>query len=259
MLIVLSIIAGMVSAAYAQDAASKKPFQRWSKEEAERVLNSQPWAVTQEVRIKYAGQVRPVAGGPQEVLGAESSATYTRNQQNTINSAGAEAPVDFQFTLRLRSSLPVREALLRLRQLEAKYDQMSEQERAAFDSKNKGLLECPACADNYVVTLSSKSKNRPGADAVFQIFGGAKQADLERYIFLLNDRGERRPLVHFVPPRVPGSETTFFFSRLDDKGQPLLTPQSKELIINLTDNQVNNITNFRLDVSKFVVNGKVEF
>ena|SRR2546426_3227124 len=243
----------------AQDSVVSKPIEQWSKQDAEKILNNSPWVAIQEVRIKYAGQTRPVAGGPQPTLGAESSPSYVRTDQNTISSAGAEAPVDFQFTLRLRSALPIRQALVRLKQLEAKHDQMSEKDRAAFDAKMKGLLECPACNQNYVLTLSSKSKQNPGADAVFSLYKGGRLDDLQRYVYIANDRGERRALVHFVPPRVPGDEATFFFPRLDDKGMPLITDSTKELTFNLSDNEVNAVTNFKIDVSKLKMNGKVEF
>ena len=60
-------------------------------------------------------------------------------------------------------------------------------------------------------------------------------------------------------PKVPGDEATFFFPRFDDSGAPLLTTANKELVFNVTNNEINIVTNFRLDISKFVVNGKVEF
>lgn len=66
-------------------------------------------------------------------------------------------------------------------------------------------------------------------------------------------------LVHFAPPKAPGEEAVFFFPRLDEKGAPLLALDNKELLINLTDNQANSITNFRIDVPKLVMGGKVEF
>ena len=74
-----------------------------------------------------------------------------------------------------------------------------------------------------------------------------------------NERGQRRQLIHFVAPRVPGEEAIFFFPRLDDKGAPLLTLENKDLLINLSDKQVNSVANFKLDVSKLVLNGRVEF
>jgi hypothetical protein len=38
-----------------------------------------------------------------------------------------------------------------------------------------------------------------------------------------------------------------------------LTPASKELYFNLSDMQVNSVTNFRLDASKLVADGAVDF
>ena len=239
---------------HGQSSFTKKPFAEWSKQDVETVLNNSPWAITQEVRIRYAGEARPVAGGP-----APTSGSSNRSEANTISSAGAEAPVDFQFTLRLRSALPVRQALVRMKQIEAKVDKMNEKERSAFDAKIKGLLDCPACAQNYVLTLSSRSKQNPGADAVFSLYKGGRLEDLQRYIYLVNDRGERRALVYFVPPKVPGDEATFFFPRLDDRNLPLVDKDSKELIFNLTNNEVNAVTNFRIDVSKLLVDGQIQF
>jgi len=62
-----------------------------------------------------------------------------------------------------------------------------------------------------------------------------------------------------VAPRAAGEDAIFFFPRLDEKGAPLLTPESKDLLLNISDKQVNSVSNFKIDVSKLVVNGKVEF
>jgi hypothetical protein len=255
-LIVVTVLlpGGSLPLARAQDPVLAKPFEQWKKEDAKRILTDSPWAIMQEVRIKYAGESRLVAGGP-----LPTSGTTNRTDQNTISSGGAQAPVDFQFTLRLRSAKPVRQALVRLKQIEARYDEFTDKERVAFDAKTKGLLECPACVENYVLTLSSKSAQSPGADAVYSVFTGGRFEDLKRYIYIANERGDRRSLVHFVPPKVPGDEATFFFSRLDESGAPLLTPASKELVFNVTNTEINIVANFKLDVSKLVMNGKVEF
>jgi hypothetical protein len=219
------------------------------------VLEDSPWAPKQEVRLNYASQARRVAGGTVPSV-AEGGVTDT-----TSTSAGlgaAEAPVDFQFTLRLRSALIVRQALFRLMQLDQNKN-MSEKDRAVFDAKLKGLLACPACEQNYVLTLSAKSKQRPGADPIFTSFKGGRLADLQRYVFIANGRGERRDLIHFVPPRVPGEDAIFYFPRFNEKGEPLLISSDTLLIANFTNNDINMNTNFRLDVSKLIVNGQVDF
>ncbi len=248
---VLLIIGVLLCVVHAQNELPKKPFPEWSKSEAEAIINDSPWAKRQELRIKFDKETQVAAGSYSGVSGAAAA-----QSQMEVTS---QMPVDFIFVARLRSALPVRQALVRLKAIETNVEKMTDQQRTAYDTQMKGLLECPACATNYVVTLSSKSKSNPGADAVFATFKGGRLADLQRYVYLANERGERRLLVHFVPPKAPGEEAVFFFPRTDEKGAPLFTLDSKELLINLTDNQANSITNFKIDVTKLVLNGKVEF
>lgn len=247
------VLFAVSSIGLAQQDLIKKPVNQWTRADAEAILNDSVWVSKQELRLRYDPQ-RQVAAGSYTPNAGVTDTTAT-NAQTAVSS---DIPVDFVFTVRLRSALPVREALSRLKQLQAD-TKMNAKERAVFDAQVKGLVECPACGQNYVISLSSKSKNSPGADAVFSTFKGGRLSDLQRYVYIANDRGERRALVFFVAPKSPGDEAVFFFPRLDDKGAPLLTSQSKELLINLTDNQANSITNFKFDVSKLIVDGKVEF
>ncbi len=171
-------------AARAQGELSKKPYTAWTKAEAESVLRDSPWARSQSVKLRVASRSRRVAGAPVTNDGGGPALA-------SQDLGGAEAPIDFTFTLRLRSALRVRQALVRLRQIEAGYDKMDAARRAAFDAdpKNKGLLECPACAENYVLTLSAKSKESPGADPVYASLKGARLAELQRYVYVADERG----------------------------------------------------------------------
>ena len=226
-----------------------KPFQRWSRPEVQKLLNDSPWAITQEMRLEFDTEMRVVAGGP-----------TTSGGHTSVASRGANIPIDYRVTLRLRSAVPIRQALVRLKQLDANYDKMSDKERAAFDEKVKGLLDCPACAQNYVVTLSCKSNNYPGADALYDGLRGATLPALKPYVHLENDRGERRELIHFVAPRAAGEETVFFFQRLgDDEEKPLVTLNTKKLYFRLSDSNAKAITNFEIDVANLIVNGAVVF
>jgi hypothetical protein len=245
----------ITSLAYSQESRPSKPFQEWSKKEAQQVLDDSPWAPKQEVRLRFASQARRVAGGS---VSSTAEGGIADTSSTSADLGGAEAPVDFQFTLRLRSALVMRQAVARLKQLELN-SEASEKSRAALDARIKGILECPACQQNYVLTLSAKSKERPGADPIYTAFKGGRLAELQRYIFIANGRGERRDLIHFVPPKVPGDEAVFYFPRFNDKGEVLLIPTDTELIANFTENDVNMNINFRIDVSKLISNGQVDF
>ena len=66
-------------------------------------------------------------------------------------------------------------------------------------------------------------------------------------------------LIHFVPPKAPGDEAIFYFPRFNEEGKPLLTSTETELIANFTNNDVNMNTNFRVDLTKLMVNGVIDF
>lgn len=251
LLTVVTIILGLEQSA---GQSGLLPFAEWSKADAEKILNDSPWARSQTVKIRQPSKARRVAGAPIDM----SSGSPT---QTSTDLGGAEAPVDFTFTLRLRSARRIREALVRLKQIEAGYDSMTAAKQAEFDAqpRNRGLLACPACEQNYIVTLSSKSKEAPGSDAVFSVFKGGRLADLQRYIFIANNRGERRALIHFVPPKAPGEEAVFYFERLNERGLPLLTADDTELIANFTNNDVNINTNFKIEIRSLITNGQIDF
>jgi hypothetical protein len=219
--------------ASAQQYWQSKPYQEWTKEDIIKIASDSPWAQVQ--------QARPTTG--------------------------EHIPTNYlpSVTIRLRSALPIRQALLRLKQIDAKYDKMNDKERSAFDVKLNGLLECPACADNYVVTLGppiSQHQMKNGLGALIN----AELALLQGRVYLINDAGERRDLIHFVAPKHDEDEATFFFPRLDEKGRPLLSANNKRLIFmfeakNLRSGyDLNSVPErFEFDVSKLTINGKVEF
>lgn len=236
------LVAALVAAAVtlpapvsAQGDWQKRPFQEWTKEDAERILTDSPWAQTKGI----SGEMVNPTGG------------------QTIS--GATGP-NRALTLRLRSALASRLAFLRLRQLRAKYDRMSESEKAEFNIKNKTLVECPSCADNYVVVLSPP----PGRDTGVPV--ALRSMPLKRvknYVKLMDERGESRELVHFEPSKVIGGEAVFFFSRYNEKGEPLLTPESKKLVITFSSEVMGDspstFSRFEFDVTKMLIGGKVVF
>ena len=237
MLFLLSLTAitfSFIDPIFAQNNSSDKPYQQWTISDVEKLLNDSPWAQT-----KSKG----------------SAVGYN----NPIITSGY-VPTPESVTLRLRSATPVRQAILRFRQIKAKYDKMSEDDKRTFDAKQKDLIECPACADNYVVTLSPPFGQSRGLPA------GLKSipfASLKLYVQLANEKAEKRELVHFVAPKNQVDDAVFFFPRFNEKGEPLVTATSKKIIIFLDPkifgaNPVT-IVKFEFDVSKMTRNGELMF
>lgn len=233
----------------AQDGATNKPFEQWSKDDVNKILTDSMWAKTQAIRIQRRSQVRSIAG---------QTESETFSGKGELSSA--EDPLDYRFTLRLHSALPVRQALVRREQLKWNYDKRSASERKAFDEQaQQMLLDCAVCADNYVLSVGFSSTNSSGNDMVYKWFSAATLPSIQGYIYLANERGERRDLAGFIPPKSPGDDVYFIFPRLDDKGQPLFTATDKKLRFFMSDNNAKSITNFTLDISKLLVDGKTAF
>lgn len=211
----------------------EKPLEQWTKEDVIKIASASPWAQVVQTSVTTGDRV-PLAYVP-------------------------------GVTIRLRSALPIRQALVRLKQLEAKYDKMSGQSRTDFDLKMKGLLGCPACADNYIITLGPPVSQRQMKSGIGTL-KNITQSLLEKRVYLTNELGERRELVHFVAPQHDEDEATFFFPRLDDKGHPLFTKDSGKIIFvfeakNLrTGWGLDSIPErYEFDISKLLLNGRVEF
>jgi hypothetical protein len=206
-----------------------KPYQQWTAEEAEGLIVDSPWAQTQ-VGLVAVGMRDPPT-----------------------------KPANTAVTVSLRSALPVRQALVRLRQLRNKYDLKSEHDKAAFDAIIKPLLECPECADKYVVVMSPGPRSETGLPTNLQ---NTSLARLKLDVQIKNEKGETRELVKFARPKFTEDDVVFLFSRFNSKGEPLISPANRTLTISFYPaffGWVKGVTKFEFDVAKMIVNGQVVF
>jgi hypothetical protein len=235
----------------------EKPFDKWSKDDALKIVTSSPWAQTY-----------------QSPEGAASAAARQigREQRDTVNSGGnnprsyarnfGPAPV----VIRLHSALPVRQAIIRGRQIAAGYDKMDDKKKAEFNESSKGFLSCEICQNYYVVSLT-QFPDPSGQSVEEGIFQRLTFENLKGNAWLINDKGEKRELVQFTPPKSRGDSAYFFFARKDDKSNLFLTPDSKEFkfVFNNEFLTVSNPyaglvpRNFEFKVSKMMLGDKVEF
>ena len=248
LLIIMCSFGGLVSA---QEVWKTKNFDQWTKADVEEILYKSSWVSKQEVRLNYDSTSVSAAGSVTPNIGLNNPMSIQQ---------GAIAPaVDFTFTLRLRSSMAIRLALIRRDQLETDVKKLTDKEFENYKARQKGLYECQGCVDNYVLTLSSSSRENKNYDAVYTTFSRALFDQIKQYIYLQNEKGKKRELVNFVPPKAPGDDAVFFFRRNDDKGNPLFTKDSKQIIFNTTNNQVSTATNFKIAVQPLIIGDKVDF
>lgn len=237
----------------------EKPSEKWSKEDVLKVISTSPWAQTyQNTDATASAQAQQIG----------------RNQRDTANSGGnganagstnrnlGPAPV----VIRLHSALPVRQAINRGRQLGVNYDKMDDKKKAEFDESSKGFLSCAICQNYYVISLTQFPDSR-GQSVEEGIFQRLTLKDFKDNVWLINDKGEKRELVQFTPPKGAGDSAYFFFARKDDKGNLFLTPGNKEFKFVFNGSFLNSSNpyaiyvprNFEFNVAKMMMGEKVEF
>ena len=243
-----------ISPAFGQKFLTK-PYTEWSLDEAKKVTTDFPWSST------YQSERGQDAAAQLQQAREQADTRLSGSERGNLGASPGFEPIRIQ----LFSALPVRQALVRLQQLEAGYDKMSAEEKAKFDARKAGFLECKICNDYYVVMLTKwKTKEATVSHGIFQTL---KLEDVKGKIWLENDKGQRREINEFTPAKSETDASIFFFKRTDDAGTPLFTPSDK-LIKFMFSNELRDNKNeysaliprlFEFKVSKMVVDGKLQF
>ena len=234
-----------------------KPYTKWNQDDVKKVLYNKPFS-DQYVSEKASNNVAITNNARQQ---SDTSLGIGGNDRGSMARTLTAPPV----VIRLHSSSPIRQAMVRLRQLGAEYDKMSADDQKKFDASQATLLNCAICKDYYVVTLM-KFKDSSAGSVNLGLFQNMKLEDFKGKMWLANDKGERREVEQFTAAKGANDMSVFFFKRLDDKGNPLLTPDSKTLKIvfdsYLRENSADGWmipSTFEFQVAKIIIDGKVDF
>jgi hypothetical protein len=135
LIVLLSLSCLVVPLAVAAEFWAKKPYQSWSAEETQRMLEESPWATTL-------------------TLGGIRSLESTAGVPTARTSAGEmETDPSISYNLQFRSARPIREAQVRSSQLSSHYDKMSAEQKAAFDA-SAGKFLAVTFPDRIVVSVT---------------------------------------------------------------------------------------------------------
>lgn len=233
----------------------QKSYKEWNKEEVQKILTDFPWA------NEYQSERGLDANAQLRQAREQADTNISGSNRGNLGAQGVPPPV----VVRLFSAMPIRQAFVRLQQIEVGYDKMNSDDKAKFDASKESFLECKICKDYYVVTLT-KFKDA-GTSVNNGIFQTLKLSDIKGKIWLENDKGERRELTEFTPPKSEIDKATFFFKRTDETGKPFFTASDK-LVKLMFSNDLRDDTSeyslliprlFEFKVSKMVVDGQLVF
>ena len=183
-MLVLLLLAGVC---LAEQPWEKKPFQKWSAKEVDKVLNDSPWSKTMAIGTTNL-----------TVLGGASSPGASRNaspMELSLDAAHENAP-RISYQVQLRSSTPVRQAVARKLQLDTKYDSLPNERRDAIDAKVKDYLA--QTFDDVVVIQVTYSSNVAGYFSDARRFWMSQTAEQLKGSMYLNAGGKKIDPQSFV-------------------------------------------------------------
>ena len=186
-----------------------KAWSDWSKKDAEKVLNDSPWGQTQTDTDTSQMFYSPT------YLPGTSGVNQTRSREGATNQA-----VDVKFRVRFFSARPIRQALVRLIELQQKPTPDVAQKLSNFAEVKS--------ADSIIVTVTFESNDQRYSGIVMQAFNSAATGTLKNNSYLERNDGKRLFLEEYVPPGKDGFGARFIFLRHLD-GQTFITKDTGEV------------------------------
>ncbi|HSR53170.1 MAG TPA: hypothetical protein VLV83_20290 [Acidobacteriota bacterium] len=174
----------------------EKSYLEWTQEEAVWVLNESPWARRE---------------------------TFTQVVEGVGSGVRGEREILSTYFVRFLSAPPIRQAYVRIQQLQNGYAEMTDADQRDFDANSRRLLRLPV-RQWIVITLAFRS-NEPDRELEFkQHFQVQTIETLRRTTSLSTPRFAKLEPVAYFPPAEDGVGARFVFPRQVD-GVDVISPQ----------------------------------
>lgn len=238
MLMVLAVVA--VETVIGQKQA--KSWKEWSRKDAEKILNDSPWSHfqvdtdTSEMFFQPTTDSRTSGRAPNANSRLEQGAT---NQETKI-----------QFGIRFFSARPVRQAFMRMIQLQKKDLEPD------VIARMHSFAELPA-SDSIIIAVTIEGTDKRSLGKVMQIIDSAATGTLRNTTYLERNDGKRLFLEEYVPPGKDGFGARFIFPRIVDE-RPFLTTDFNDVRF-VSEFGTAVKLNMRFKVSDMMVDGKLEY
>jgi hypothetical protein len=246
--VAILVILGLAAlASRADDFWVKKDWKTWSKSECKKMLEESRWAKRFLADNNAADSALPlITAHPGDAPGL------------SISYPGAG---EITYFAQLLSAAPVRSAFIRQRQIEQKFDKMSDAEKTAFDAKMEKQLSF--IKENTIAVRVVFEANKPAlakaADAHWQ---GLPSNSVPPNTFLVTEKGARIPPLTFTFIKGSETEIDLTFPR-SVRSEPVIAPDAKSLKFQfphpaLGDFPERNVT-MEYSLDKMMWNGKLAY
>ncbi len=238
--ILLPVLLGLLFTIGSAAGQKGKPWTQWNQRDAEKILNDSGWGQTQTAM-------------------STSEMTFSTASRDISGKGAVNEASGVNFRIRFLSAKPIRQAFLRLLQLDPKVapEQVAQVQRFV-DTKY----------DNVVVIAVSYDQDGLPKDGrftapVFQAFSSGITSTLQNNVYLDLKGGKRIFLQEYIPPSSDGLGAKFVFPRTSD-GKPLLEAKSGDIRFyaefpRLSGNNQQVRLTMRFKVSDMLYDGIIEY
>ena len=242
----------------------KKPYQKWSEEECRKLLADSPWAQSHTLSqtiiqpLQSPGAARPLGSDP---LGNPDGARSPEPLAREDTGRARQARPTLKYQAQFRSALPIRRAIVRLGQINAKYDELTPEQKQAFDQNAETFL-AKRFPDTLILYVSYAS-NVPIDERELARHWQSQTTDtLKNFVFLILPGGEKIPLSGFVVAQGGSREFQFVFPRTYE-GRPLVRAQDKTLQLEFPHPRIRDQRESRVLIAfkaeKMLIDGEVVY
>jgi hypothetical protein len=186
----LLVLLLLVQVCFAEKPWEKKPYQKWSAKDANQVLYDSPWAKSMSLGTTNLSLIGQGPSASASRRGGQAAA-----MENSLDAAHESAP-RITYQVQLRSATPIRQAVARKLQLDANYDSMPNERRAAVDAKINEYLAQKF--DDAVVVQVTYTSNVGTYISDLRRYWMGQTAELLKGSMYLNAGGKKLEPTSFV-------------------------------------------------------------
>ena len=218
-----------------------KSWKEWSKADAEKVLNKSAW-----------GQLQVDTDLSEMFFTPTTDARTTRapNSNSRLEQGATNQETKLTYGIRFFSARPVRQAFIRMIQLQQKNLEADVIERM------NNFAELPS-TDSIIIAVTIEGTDQRSLGKVMQIVSSAVTGTLKNTTYLERNDGKRLFLEEYVPPGKDGFGARFIFPRMVDE-RPFLTPETQDVRFYSEVGTAIKL-NMRFKTADMMIDGKLEY
>lgn len=252
----LTILLGSIAAAQTGEFWQKKPYRQWSEAECHKMLEESPWAKTHTLAHVYIDPLQspsspPISKDPFQVPDPATGPV----RSSTADRAREQQP-KIKYVVQFRSALPVRQALVRMMQINQRYDQMPSEGKQGFDQNAEQFL-AKNLSDTIVLFVTFSSNVQEFLMELSRYWQAQTTETLKNSVFLITPRGDRIPPINYI---WAGTEFQLTFPR-EYNEQTLASPGDKMIRLEFTHPRIRQQNEARIlleyKLEKMLVGGSL--